>query len=71
MRYVKPGSLYILRENAPHADGVRNHHGWLYRALYYDPNPDSVHLTSIATGGTVYASLVSFRECFEEMANAA
>lgn len=70
MKLPKPGTMVVLFGEPEWIRNVAEHHGWLFKYLCYDINPDMVHLTSIATGDKVYISRDNFKMWFKEMANA-
>lgn len=69
MKLPKAGTILVLSEDAPHVDGVRKNHGWLYKFDYWDIHTDHMILTSVATGCKVYAGLNTFKRNFEELAD--
>ena len=71
MKIPQPGTMFVLSEDAPHVDGVRHYHGWLYKFKYWDFPADNMILTSVATGNDVYASPTMFeKDYFKELADA-
>ncbi len=63
--------MFVLSDDAPHADGIRKHHGWLYKFKFWDINTDQMLMTSVATGNEVYASMKMFKAgYFKELADA-
>ena len=66
----KSGTMFALFGKPEWVGQVADYHGWLYKYLYYDINPDMVHLTSVATGDKVYITWDNFRMWFKELDDA-
>lgn len=70
MALPKPGTMVVLFGIPKWTKHVAEHHGWLFKYLCYDINPDMVHLTSLATGDKVYVAWDEFKMWFKELDDA-